>query len=276
MKRFLLCVLIGISTFVEAQDEPYFKSYEQRKKSYEVENLPHLQAKFSTVYFGLSEGLTKPRYLHSEQFDDFAKNYATIKTREEVNIGFNLDNVHFFESGINRWKNVYNLLIFGTNAYPDFRLSVDNQQWFIPVVYKRRIVRLNRVTQNAALNWAVGGGIEVARNPKTKVEWVEDIQSFIKSPYLDHFKVELKQKESKWYIETGPEIRGNVTERLELLVYFKALIRDKDYLSNHFEYQLLNSSSPKQFYIKELPLSFAFGLQARLNSKKFFRYSSII
>lgn len=268
---FLLAV-----TRAHGQEEEYYKIPENRRKSHEVENLPHLESRFSSFYAGLSGGMRKPYNGSTAEFGSFGENKSTMSEWAELNLGLNMNNNFFVETGVTRLKNHFSTYVFGTRSYPAFVLGVDNRQWYIPVVVKKRVLNLNRVTRNAYVNLGVGGGVLVATRPEPPRHYVLDVQAALQSRDLEYFNVTLSQSRSLMYGEVSAELKGNITDRLEILVFFKGIFRRPEYVSTTFDIGFTGGGPSGQHGVFEKAGALVFGLQGRFNSRKFYRYTSRI
>ena len=254
------------------QEEEYYKAPEKRMKSYEVENLPHLESAFSSFYIGLSGGLRKPYHRYTGNFGDFGENSSTINEWAELNLGLNMNNAYFLETGLVRMKNHFTTQMYSAAHWPAFLVSMRSQQWYIPVVVKKRLFSMNRVTRNADVNLGVGGGFLVATRPAASRGYAFTLP--LQDPDIEEFRVTLSQSASPIYGGVSAELKGNVTERLELLVFFKGIFRKPGYLSHAFDVTYTGSNVPVNWGVFERSGSLVFGLQARFNSRKFYRYTS--
>lgn len=276
MTRYLLLFSFLLAVmYARGQEEEYYKIPENRKKSHEVENLPHLESNFSSFYFGLSGGLRKPYNEATGGFGGFAENNSSLNEWVELNLGLNMNNNFFIETGLTRLRNRFSTFVYSSPAYPAFILAVRNQQWYVPLVVKKRVLNINRVTKNAYVNLGLGGGISVSTRPEPPRQYFFNIQESLQSRGLEYFNVTLSQSRSLIYGEVSAELKGNVTDRLEILVFFKGIFRKPEYLSNTFDVKFAGGSSV-QHGVFERSGSLVFGLQGRFNSRKFYTYTSRI
>lgn len=259
----------------QGQEEEYYKIPENRKQSHEIENLPHLASSFSSFYFGLTAALRKPYNGYTESFEGFAENKTSMGEWFELNLGVNMNNNFFVETGVVRLKNHFSTFVFSSPDWPAFLIGTENRQWYVPVVVKKKVLNLNRVTKNAYINLGLGGGIQVAARPVIPRHYSFDVQKSIENPDLEYFNVTLSQSRSLMYGEISAELKGNVTERLEILVFFKGIFRKPEYISNTFDIKPVNGPLG-QYGVFERAGSLVFGLQGRFNSRKFYRYTSRI
>ena len=259
-----------------AQEEEYYKIPESRRKSHEVENLPHLESRFSSFYVGLSGGMRKPYNGSTGDFSSFGENKSSMNEWAELNLGLNMNNRFFVETGVARLKNRFSTYVYGTRSYPAFVMGVDNRQWYIPVVLKKRVLSLNRVTKNAYINLGLGGGVLVATRPEPPHRFTMDVQKALQSRDLEYFNVTLSQSRSLMYGELSVELKGNITDRLEILVFFKGIFRRPEYISTTFDIEYAGGGPSVQYGVFEKAGSLVFGLQGRFNSRKFYRYTSRI
>lgn len=276
MSRYILLFAFLLAALqAQGQEEEYYKIPENRKEGHEVENLPHLESRFSSFYFGLSGGLRKPYNRSTVGFGSFAENTTSMNEWAELNLGLNMNNNFFVETGVVRLRNQFSTYVFSSPAYPAFLLGVRNRQWYIPVVLKKRVLNLNRITKNAYVNLGLGGGVLVSTRPAPPRHFTRDIQESLQSRDLDYFNVTLSQSRSLIYGEVSAELKGNVTDRLEILVFFKGIFRRPEYISNTFDIKFAGGSLG-QHGVFEKAGSLVFGLQGRFNSRKFYRYTSRI
>lgn len=277
MRRYLLLFsfFLAVLQAKGQEEEEYYKIPENRKKSHEVENLPHLESSFSSFYFGLSGGLRKPYNGSTGGFAGFAENKSSLNEWAELNLGLNMNNNFFVETGVVRMKNRFSTYVFSSPYWPAFLLGISNREWYVPVVVKKRVLNLNRVTRNAYVNLGLGGGIRVSTRPASPPAYTFDLQQSLQSRDLEYFNVTLSQSRSLMYGEICAELKGNVTDRLEILVFFKGIFRKPEYISNTFDIKFAGGSSA-QYSVFENTGSLVFGLQGRFNSRKFYRYTSRI
>lgn len=276
MKLVLLFVGVFYSLVLTAQEDQYYKALDRRKVSHEVENLPNLDSKFTTFYVGASGALRRTFVGQNAGFSDFAQHPVQLRGWLEGIVGLNMNNTYFVETGIVRTRNDFTSHIYATQDYPGFGIGMSNEQWYIPLSLKRRLFGLNRVTKNAYINLGIGGGVRVSSTPKTFGTYTANINEQIRNPALQEFNVTLVQSHSPIYGELSVELKGNVTERLEVVVFFKGQLRNKDFLRQEFAINYNGGRMNRTFEIWEKPTSLTFGIQARLNSRKFYTYKSRI
>lgn len=271
-----ICMLWALMGY--SQEDEYYKVPEKRHKSHEIENLPNLDSKFSSFYVGVSGAFKKSYQASTPDFSSFGSNSNSFNDFLELNLGINFNNTYFAETGIVRLKNNLVTYVFPSPIIGGwgFGVGTDNKQYYVPLVVKRRVLSLNRITKNAYINVGFGGGILVGSAPKMVHNKVLELNGVLQNPDLSYFNVTLNGSPSPIYGEVSTEIKGNVTERLEILVFVKGLFRKSGYLSNSFEAVYLNGNKAVYHTVSEKGASVVFGLQARFNSRKFYRYSSKI
>jgi hypothetical protein len=276
-KYILSFVLCFFSLMSYAQEEEgYYKEFAKRSRSFEIENLPNLDSRFSSFYVGVSGAFRKPYHSVSTNAADFGVSEHPMGDLAELNLGLNFNNNYFVETGLRIMKNNLTTYVYATPHNPGFTIGHTNKQFYLPVIVKKKIMSLNRVTKNAQMNIGAGGGIMLATKPRSRGSLSADLQQSIQSPDLVSYYVTLSQSDSPIYGEVNLEIKGNITERLEILVFTKGMFRQPRYLENSFNVDF-NGGRPAQNYsIFEKSGSLIFGLQIRLNSRKFYRYSSVI
>jgi hypothetical protein len=274
----LIQIVLGViwSTAVCAQEEQYYKAIDKRRISHEIENLPNLDSKFTTFYLGASGALRRTFVGQSSGFSDFANHPVQLRGWLEGIVGFNMNNTYFIETGVVRTRNDFTSHVYATQDYPGFGIGMSNEQWYIPLTVKRRLLGLNRVTKNAYINVGLGAGLRVHSSPKAFGNYSADINEQIRNPALESFDVTLVQSDSPIYGEVNVELKGNVTERLEVVVFFKGQLRNSDFLRQKFEIRYNGGRMNRSFEIWENPASLAFGIQARFNSRKYYTYKSRI
>lgn len=274
----LIHIVLGVllSLSVCAQEEQYYKDFGHRKVSHEVENLPNLDSKFSSFYLGASGALRRTFVGQSAGFAEFANHPVQLRGWLEGIVGLNMNNTYFVETGIVRTRNDFTSHVYASQDYPGFAIGMSNEQWYIPVTVKRRLFGLNRVTKNAYINLGVGAGVRVSSSPGTFGSYTANINEQIGNPGLEKFNVTLVQSNSPIYGELSVELKGNVTERLEVVVFVKTQLRNKDFLRQEFQINYNGGRVNRRLEIWEKPASLAFGIQARFNSRKFYTYKSRI
>lgn len=275
MRRFIFIIIYFIPIYCAAQEEEYYKKIEKRNKSFEVENLPNLDSKFSNFYWGVSGAFRRAGINRSSGFEEFGNQINDLADWEEFNLGLNLDNNFFIETGIMRNKNQFLTQVFSTLYNPEFLEGRQNIRFYIPLVFKKRLFLLDRIAKNAAINVGGGGGILIIQKPKTESSETQDLQTIFKTQYLSNFNVTSSQSSRPIYGELNMEIRGNVTDRLGLTVFFKEIFRGRKYFENTFEIRFTDGQT-RNYSAFETGFCTVFGLRVDLSSKKFYRYSSKI
>lgn len=276
-KHILPFVLCFFSLMSHAQEEEgYYKEFAKRSRSFEIENLPNLDSKFSSFYVGVSGAFRKPYHGVSTNAEEFAISNHPMGDLAELNLGLNFNNNYFLETGLRIMKNNLTTYVYGTPHNPGFTIGHTNKQFYLPVAVKKKLMSLNRVTKNAQMNIGVGGGIVLATKPRSIESLSANLQESLQSPDLVSFYVTLSQSDSPIYGEVNLEIKGNITERLEILVFTKGMFRQPKYLESSFNVEFKGGRASQNYSIFEKSGSLIFGLQIRLNSKKFYRYSSVI
>lgn len=274
MSKKLICfifLLVPLLTF--GQGEDYYKIAGKRSKNHELENLPHLRSKFSTLYIEPSAGFRAPFY--TDNIEGFAESINILNSYERVGLGLNTSNNLFYEIGLMRWSNEMATLVESTFYNPQFIEKVSNTQYYLPLKVKKKIVSLNKITKDAAINLGLGTGILIYNQSKYPSITTTDIQGFLRSPQLSNYYVTSSQILSPMFIEGEIEIRGEIGSRLNVGVYLGLLLRKRRGLSQNFE--ILNQNGQvSSFYIYERSASFNFGLRLGLNSKKYYSYTDDI
>lgn len=271
----LLFLFSGLAIYAQ-EEEDYYKDLAKRSKSFEIENLPNLNSKFSSFYVGVGGAFRKPYFEVNTNTENLATSVHPMSEWGELALGLNFNNNFFVETGLALLKNKLSTYVYATPYNPGFTVGVDFKQFYLPVIIKKKVFSLNRVTKNAQLNLGLGGGVLLNSKSIDNRSFKVDLQESLKSPDLSTFYVTLGQSESPIYGEANLEIKGNVTERLEILLFAKGLFRKPRYMENSVNVAFTGGRSEQSYSIFEKAGSLIFGLQIRFNSKKFYRYSSVI
>lgn len=272
----LISLLVFSFTEIQGQEE-YYKSTDDRKENHEVVNLPNLSSKFTNFYIGGTFALRKPYSSASSNFGEFGRNSHSMGGLLGLDIGLNFNDNFQLETGAFRLINELQTFVYPT-FYTGWGFTVGERyrQTYIPVRIKKRLFSLNRITKNASFNITGGFGFLVHNESSWNGTATWDMQEMIKSPNLSSFYVTLSNSESPIFGELGLEIKGYVSQRFELSVFGKTMFRKSNYIANRFEMTTLPNKSVHSYFIEEKGVSLVFGLQARFNSKKFFKYNSTI
>ncbi len=272
----VLVLIICASNGLIAQEEEYYKNPSNRVRNHEKQVLPHLESKFSTFYFTVGAGFRKQEFNVVGSMDGLAENSHPVKGIYDITAGLNLNNKHFIEGGASNSGSYLSTIIYGSSYNPPFSFVNSFSYWSLPLRYKRRVLTIDRISRNAQINMGAGLGVLLTTKSDLPASVSENLVGANGHPYFSRFNVTLERKPSPIYAEITTELKGSITERLEVLVFFSGFFRKNAQMFNALDIGYTNGMAPSVFRVEEKPFSWAFGLQLRFNSKKFYRYNSII
>lgn len=273
IKKLICFVFLVTPLLTFGQEEDYYKVAGKRSKNHELANLPHLQSKFSTFYLEIGAGFSVPFYV--DNMDGFGESINVLNSFERIGFGWNASNKLFYETGLMRLTNELATLVEPTFYNPKFVEKISNTQYYLPLKFKKKIVSLNKITEDAAINLGLGTGILLYNHSEYPSTRTVDIQDYIGSPQIVNYFVTSSQFLSPMYLEGEIEIRGEIGSRLNIGVYLSGLIRKRKSLNQNFEIFFQNGQT-RSYQIFERSNSFNFGLRLGLNSKKYYSYTSDI
>lgn len=262
----------GISCF--APESPYYQLPQNRKRSHELVTMPNLNTFTLTYFLSASVGIKKSYFTEYQTSPSPVESLSEMEGFWDVTIGQNRNDNWIFELGVAKYNSSLNtnFTALGRNVFP-FRNEIT--QFYLPFRLKKKLVTLDKISRSAFLNLGIGVSYLV-KNQKKTVEQGRILfnQRPIPEP-RDYTSLDFEMNSSKnpLAFEFLSEIRGKVSERLEITAFGKALFRPDRYLSNQFTFNYVDQTSVS-FGVYEKPLAILFGLQARLNSPKYYSYKS--
>ncbi|MCP9770131.1 hypothetical protein EGI22_19680 [Lacihabitans sp. LS3-19] len=270
----IFLVFLIFPQIIIAQETPYYQLLTQRKLNHEIINLPNLNS-FSISYFFAVSGGFKKSYPGSTAISptEIVAN-SPINGLWEITFGQNRNENWHYEIGVSE---MYNNLTTRFTKIGNGSLSFINEekQYFIPLRVKKKIVTLDRVSRNAFINVGIGAYYLVN---KPKIGSENGTLEFTKkrNPSPEDFNTldyEIYKSKFPVTFEFLTELRGKVTERFELSLYFKGIVKSSQNQKNNFQLNYINGNYDS-FGNFSKSVSLVFGLQAKLNSPKYFRYKS--
>ena len=264
--------LCGISCF--AQESPYYQLPQNRKHNYELLTMPHLNTFTITYFLAASVGIKKSYFTEYLTSPTPVESNSEMEGFWDITIGQNRNDNWIFELGIAKYNSNLNtnFTALGRSLFP-FRNEM--KQYYLPFRLKKKIITLDKVSRSAFLNLGIGVSY-LFKNQKKTAE--KDRILFNQRPIPEPrdyttLDFEMNSSNNPLAFEFITEIRGKVSERLEITAFGKAFFRPDRYLSNQFTFNYVDQTSVT-FGIYEKPLSILFGIQALLNSPKYYGYKS--
>jgi hypothetical protein len=258
---------------VKAQETPYYTPPGKRLKNHEIINMPFLTSKSISYYFGLTGGFKKAfiANYNASPLDIISNTYITGLW--EVNFGQNRNDNLMFESGISHLKSSLNTTFMNIFRQPVI-VSNEREQYFIPFRIKKKIITLDKITKSAFVNIGIGTAYTFSKSSALEKQTINFLLPKVPNP-TDIKKLTIEKNTNKFpmLLEAFAELKGKVSERIELSIFVKSILKSPKDLSNNFAIEKVNGEGI-YFGNFEKRLSISFGLQARLNSPKYLKYSS--
>ena len=269
---FFLLMYSGLLSF--AQEPPYYQLPQNRKHGHELVTMPNLNTFTITYFLAASVGIKKSYFTEHLISPSPVESNAEMDGFWDVTIGQNRNDNWIFEVGVAKYNSNLNtnFTALGRNIFP-FRNEM--KQFYLPFRLKKKILTMDKVSRSAFLNLGIGASYLV-KNQKKTLEQGRILFNQRPIPEARDYTTldfDIGSSNFPFAFEFMTEIRGKVSERLEITVFGKAFFRPDRYLSNQFTFNYVDQSSVS-FGIYEKPLSVLFGIQARLNSPKYYSYKS--
>ncbi len=257
-----------------AQETPYYKLPVQRKTNHELITLPNLDS-FSISYFLAVSGGFKKSFVGSTNISPTETTaLSPINEFWEVSMGQNRNENWHYELGVSVMQSHLSTR-FAEIGNGSLSFINEQKQYFIPFRIKKKILTLDKVSRNAFINMGMGTYYLVNR-PKIGSE-VGTLEFSKKgNPNPEDFNTldyEIHKSKFPIMLEFLTEIRGKVTERIELNLFFKGIIKSSQNQKNDFQLNYINGTHDS-FGNFSKNVSLLFGLQAKFNSPKYFKYKS--
>jgi hypothetical protein len=279
--RFLIIIFLNlVLSFSYGQTTPttpYYQLPKNRKNENEIINLPNLSYFAIKYYFGMSGGFYKSYSNFTNESSVILSNNQQAMLNWEAYFGQNRDNNYYFEVGI------VNIPFFlTTNLNGNFfpvninKIENGNNQFNIHFRLKKRIFTLDRVAKNAFINVGFATGYKLNKSPFTpKTDSIRynltNVNPTIEA--IENFKYTTTSKFKPLNFELMIELKGVVTPRFELGLFFKGFYNSPQQLTNTINFNYRNK--PKEIIQHSLSnLSFSFGIQTFVSSPKFLKYKS--
>lgn len=271
---FTACFFFFLLPLCHAQDSPYYQLPQNRKQNHELISMPNLNAFTITYFLAASAGFKKPLLGENLGSPSATSSKAEISGFWEIMLGQNRNDNWIFEFGVSQ-QNSYLSTNFLQLSRTPLYFTNKAKEFYAPFRVKKRVLTIDKVSRTAFLNIGIGASYLI-KNQDNNVE--EGRYTFGQRPIpepRDYTSLDFKIASSSYpfAFEFLTEIRGKVTERLEITVFAKGLLKNKSHLYNQFTFSYVDGTAVS-FGAYEKPISFLFGLQAKLNSPKFYRYKS--
>ncbi len=273
-----MILLINMFTFTMtlsfSQETPYYQLPKNRKQNHEMIAMPNLDAFTITYFLAASAGIRKPFFGLNGISPSTIRAEAQTSGFWEIALGQNRNDNWIYEFGIAKYNNNLKTSFLELSRAP-LVFTNEIEQYYTPLRVKKKILTFDKVSRNAFLNIGLGVSYLINKNIK-KLE--EGKISFGQRPTPEprdytslNFKIESSNQPIAFELLT--EIRGKVSERLEISAFGKAVFRNSKYLNNQFSFSYVDGSL-KEFGTHEKSVSIQFGLQVKLNSPKYYQYKS--
>ena len=267
-----ICLLI--SQNVISQDAPYYQSPQNRKQNHELVVMPNLNTFTTTYFIAASVGIKKSILGEMSGSPAISKTTSESTGMWEITFGQNRNDNWIFEIGLAQYNSNIKTNFSELSRYPII-FTNEAKQLYAPLRVKKKILTLNKISRAAFINVGVGVNYLI-KNQKTSNE-VGQYKFFQRPiPEANDYKTlefALSTSNQPLVLEFLTEIRGKVSERLELAVFGKAFVRNNKYLKNKFVFNYVDGSS-RGFEAYEKPISISFGIQAKFNSPRYYSYKS--
>ena len=257
-----------------SQETPYYQLPKNRKQNHEMIVMPNLDAFTITYFLSASAGIRKPFIQQNGISPSAASFEAPANGFWEIALGQNRNDNWIYEFGITKSNNRLKTSFLELSRTP-LVFTNELEQYYAPFRVKKKILTLDKVSRNAFINIGLGVSYLIKSNNKPIEEGkITFGQRPIPEP-RDYTSLNFRIASSNQPLafELLTEVRGKVSERLEISVFGKAFFRNIKYLNNQFSFTYVDSSF-KEFGNYEKPISILFGLQAKFNSPKYYQYKS--
>ncbi len=273
----LLFSMYTIATTLSfSQETPYYQLPKNRKQNHEMIVMPNLDAFTVTYFLAASAGIRKPFFGLNGISPSAIRTETQATGFWEITLGQNRNDNWIYEFGIVKTNNKLKTSFLEISRAP-LVFTNEIEQYYAPFRVKKKILTIDKVSRNAFLNVGLGVSYQINKNVN-KLE--EGKISFGQRPTPDprdytslNFKIESSNQPIAFELLT--EVRGKVSERLELSAYGKAIFRNSKYLNNQFSFSYVDGDL-KEFGAFEKSVSIQFGLQAKFNSPKYYQYKSSV
>jgi len=274
MYLYIVVFSLSSSQSLFAQETPYYKLPTQRKMNHELITFPNLDS-FSISYFLSVSGGFKKSFVGSTNISPTETTASSpINEFWEVSVGQNRNENWHYELGVIAIQS-YLSTQFTEIGNGSLNFVNEEKQYFIPFRIKKKILSLDRVSRNAFLNMGLGTYYLLNR-PKIGSEIGTLEFSKKRNPNPEDFNTmdyEIHKSKFPVVLEFLTEVRGKVTERFELNLFFKGIIKSSQNQKNDFHLNYVNGTTDS-FSNFSKNISLLFGLQAKFYSPKYFKYKS--
>jgi hypothetical protein len=251
-------------------ETPYYKLPTNRSKEEELRSIPNLKPFEIKYYFNLSGNFKKDYYktstftlLSTEPLIELYGSYA-------ITLGQNRNNNWFYEIGYRRYAYEVNNYLYNLNRSP---LTFQNKltATYIPITIKKRVFVIDKVSKNAQIN--IKAEIDFLLNDKAVNSPVLPLRISQGSP-AQQFNYEINNNKNPVIIETGLELKGNITPKFEIGIFSNLIIQKPSLLKNNFKVIYQNGQTETSTtYLNGLSINF--GLEIIINSPTYRRFRSI-
>jgi hypothetical protein len=273
---FIIFLKTAFNTFLMAQESPYYQLPKNRVDRTEAINMPNLYSKYVQYYFSAAGGMKKnfSKTTLSQSLPISTSTDLTVYW--EIAFGQTRNHNYFWEIGLIKNPMFIRTDFSAINNTPFPLIFRKGDNFYgIPLRFKKRIFTFDKIANNAFWNFGVG----VIYNPITTARETETNEIQFR---LSNNPLPTDLKNMTYNLSTIPrplnfelltEIRGVVMERLELSLYIKSIFSSANQFRNSYSITFFNE---KQINLKQnlISPSLLFGIQAQINSPKFYKYYS--
>ena len=266
--------ILSSLTSIFAQESPYYQLPQNRKSGSELITMPNLNTFTITYFLAASVGIKKSFLGENAVSPSAIESSSQSEGFWDISIGQTRNDNWIYELGLAKYNSYLStsFLALGRNPLP-FRN--ETKQFYVPLRVKKKIWTIDKVSRSAFLN--IGLGVSyLVKNQKKTAEQGRILFNQRPTPEpRDYTTLDFNMSSSSFpfAFEFITEIRGKVSERIEITAFGKAFMRPNKFLNNQFTFNYVDQSSVS-FGVYEKPFSVLFGLQARLNSPKYYSYKS--
>jgi hypothetical protein len=272
----LLSVFLSISFWHVAlsQDTPYYQLPQNRDKNHEKVVMPNLDSFGINYFIATSGGLRKPFMKEINTSPSAATSEVRGTGFWEISVGQIRNDNWIWELGVAEYRAYLNTSFNELSRFP-LVFRNDFKQLYVPFRAKKKVWTIDRVGRNAFVNIGIGASYLLVKQKSFSESGSFKFQQRPVPEANDYTSLDYSLRSSKFPLsfEFLTELRGKISERVEISIFAKAFLRNPAHLTNSFTFSYAGGQS-SSFEVYEKPMSLIFGLQAKLNSPKYFAYKS--
>ena len=270
---YLFVSTLGLNTVFAQEEEtetPYYKLPKNRDKVEELRSIPNL-IPFDITYYVNLQGNFKKDFYKSSPFTLLSNDpLVELSGSYGITLGQNRNNNWFYEIGYARYAFEINNYVYNLNRS---LLSFNNQLTvsYLPITVKKRLLVINKVSKNAQINLRTGIDVFLGSTSKNAAFAPPRISQ---GSLAQQFFYDINFNKNPILIETGLELKGYVTRKLEVGIYSNFIFQKPKALSNNFKtIYVSGTSETSNTYLNGLSINF--GLEIIINSPTYRSFKSI-